>query len=208
MHVPEHRSLSTRSSRFQWKAPTLLNSAWNAPALKADALLNWFGSRALRKRPPFFSELIWINGLNGFHRVKNPSIHINPLYPRNKGWTPLLWITNKDMHQPWRPRKRLAHPCCNAGGGAESERKRESLGRAAVLRTTDSHLRPAALAMISSEYLFGRCRRGYQGGNWRPDTARLGAGSDWQRFSGGRNVLRSETRIRGVTTAACLWWRQ
>ena len=81
--------------------------------------------------------------------------------------------------------------------------ERESHGRAAGLRTTILACVAAALAMILSEILFAQS----SGPNWRPDPARLAAGIlTGIGFLGGGTILRHDNAIRGVTTAATLWF--
>ena len=61
--------------------------------------------------------------------------------------------------------------------------------------------------MIVSEILFAQSARGAAAGTWRPDPARLGAGIlTGIGFLGAGTILRHENVIRGVTTAATLWF--
>jgi putative Mg2+ transporter-C (MgtC) family protein len=81
--------------------------------------------------------------------------------------------------------------------------ERESHGRAAGLRTTMLTCVASAIAMLISQWLFVESA----GGNWRPDPARLGAGIlTGIGFLGAGTILRHEDMIRGVTTAASLWF--
>lgn len=81
--------------------------------------------------------------------------------------------------------------------------ERESRGRAAGLRTTILACVASALAMILSEILFAQS----SGLNWKPDPARLAAGIlTGIGFLGGGTILRHDNAIRGVTTAATLWF--
>jgi putative Mg2+ transporter-C (MgtC) family protein len=81
--------------------------------------------------------------------------------------------------------------------------ERESHGRAAGLRTTILACVASALAMILSEIIFWQSN----GPNWRPDPARLAAGIlTGIGFLGGGTILRHDNAIRGVTTAATLWF--
>lgn len=81
--------------------------------------------------------------------------------------------------------------------------ERESHGRAAGLRTTILACVASALAMILSEILFVQS----SGPNWKPDPARLAAGIlTGIGFLGGGTILRHDNAIRGVTTAATLWF--
>ena len=82
--------------------------------------------------------------------------------------------------------------------------ERESHGRAAGLRTTMLICVAACLAMLISEMV-------YYGGdkniNWRPDPARLAAGVlTGMGFVGAGTIVRQGYTIRGVTTAAVLWY--
>ena len=83
--------------------------------------------------------------------------------------------------------------------------ERESHGRAAGLRTTMLTCVSAALAMILSEHLFKDSSN--MTTMWKPDPARLAAGVlAGMGFLGGAVVIRHENAIRGVTTAAVLWF--
>src|SRR2546426_1078103 len=85
--------------------------------------------------------------------------------------------------------------------------ERESHGRAAGLRTTILAWIASALAMILSEMLFARSNLFGANLNWRPDPARLAAGIlTGIGFLGGGTILRHDNAIRGVTTAATLWF--
>ena len=85
--------------------------------------------------------------------------------------------------------------------------ERESHGRPAGLRTTILACVAAAVAMILSEVLFAQSAAATAGGSWRPDPARLGAGIlTGIGFLGAGTILRHENVIRGVTTAATLWF--
>src|SRR5690349_14046898 len=85
--------------------------------------------------------------------------------------------------------------------------ERSGRGRPAGLRTTILTSVVAATAMIVSEKLFMESGAAVTGGNWRPDPARLGAGVlTGIGFLGGGTIMRHDNVIRGVTTAACLWF--
>jgi putative Mg2+ transporter-C (MgtC) family protein len=85
--------------------------------------------------------------------------------------------------------------------------ERETHGRAAGLRTTILACVAAALAMILSQVLFVQSGAMPGVGSWRPDPARLGAGIlTGIGFLGGGAILRHGEFIRGVTTAASLWF--
>ena len=85
--------------------------------------------------------------------------------------------------------------------------ERESHGRPAGLRTTILTCVAAALAMILSEILFTDSATATATSSWRPDPARLGAGIlTGIGFLGAGTILRHENMIRGVTTAATLWF--
>ncbi len=85
--------------------------------------------------------------------------------------------------------------------------ERESHGRPAGLRTTTLACAAAAMAMILSQKLFVESAATASGGAWRPDPARLGAGIlTGIGFLGAGTILRHNNLIRGVTTAASLWF--
>jgi putative Mg2+ transporter-C (MgtC) family protein len=85
--------------------------------------------------------------------------------------------------------------------------ERERHGRAAGLRTTILTCVASAVAMIISEFLFAQGANATPGGNWRPDPARLAAGVlTGIGFLGAGTILRHNDAIRGVTTAASLWF--
>jgi len=81
--------------------------------------------------------------------------------------------------------------------------ERESRGRPAGLRTTILTCVASAAAMIVSQELF------LWGGTstWKPDPARLGAGIlTGIGFLGAGTIMRHENFVRGITTAATLWF--
>jgi putative Mg2+ transporter-C (MgtC) family protein len=83
--------------------------------------------------------------------------------------------------------------------------ERESHGRAAGFRTTILTCVSSALAMIISEMIFVDSMGGST--SWRPDPARLAAGIlTGMGFLGGAGIIRHENVVRGVTTAAVLWF--
>src|SRR5437762_240743 len=85
--------------------------------------------------------------------------------------------------------------------------ERESHGRPAGLRTNILACVAAALAMVVSEVLFAQGAAITATGAWRPDPARLGAGIlTGIGFLGAGTILRHANMIRGVTTAATLWF--
>ncbi len=85
--------------------------------------------------------------------------------------------------------------------------ERESHGRPAGLRTNILACVAAALAMVVSELLFAQSAVSTATGSWRPDPARLGAGIlTGIGFLGAGTILRHANVIRGVTTAASLWF--
>jgi putative Mg2+ transporter-C (MgtC) family protein len=85
--------------------------------------------------------------------------------------------------------------------------ERTSHGRPAGLRTTILACVASAMAMVISEALFTESAAATTGGNWRPDPARLGAGIlTGIGFLGAGTIIRHENAIRGVTTAATLWF--
>src|SRR4051812_6391896 len=82
--------------------------------------------------------------------------------------------------------------------------ERESHGRAAGLRTTMLTCVAAAAAMILSTSI-------YEGANiainWRPDPTRIAAGIlTGIGFLGAGAIVREGKTVRGVTTAAVLWF--
>ena len=82
---------------------------------------------------------------------------------------------------------------------------RESHGRAAGLRTMILVCVAAALGMIFSEQLGASWVA--PGGAWRPDPGRLAAGLlTGIGFLGAGTIVRQEHVVRGVTTAAMLWF--
>lgn len=84
--------------------------------------------------------------------------------------------------------------------------ERESHGRPAGLRTTILTCVASAVAMILSEVLFHESASSASA-NWRPDPARLGAGIlTGIGFLGAGTIMRHNSIIRGVTTAASLWF--
>jgi putative Mg2+ transporter-C (MgtC) family protein len=84
--------------------------------------------------------------------------------------------------------------------------ERESHGRPAGLRTTILTCVASAVAMVISEVLFVESA-GTATGSWRPDPARLGAGIlTGIGFLGAGTILKHDNAIRGVTTAATLWF--
>src|SRR5882672_4160325 len=85
--------------------------------------------------------------------------------------------------------------------------EREKHGRPAGLRTNILACVASAVAMVLSEVLFDRSAAVSATGSWRPDPARLGAGIlTGIGFLGAGTILRHENVIRGVTTAATLWF--
>ena len=84
--------------------------------------------------------------------------------------------------------------------------EREHHGRAAGLRTNILVCVAAAMAMILSEMLFMQAAAVTSSG-WRPDPARLAAGILTGIGFLGAGVIMKEGRVvRGVTTAAALWF--
>jgi putative Mg2+ transporter-C (MgtC) family protein len=85
--------------------------------------------------------------------------------------------------------------------------ERTSHGRPAGLRTTILTCVASAIAMVISEALFAESAAATAGGNWRPDPARLGAGIlTGIGFLGAGTIIRHANAVRGVTTAATLWF--
>ena len=84
---------------------------------------------------------------------------------------------------------------------------RESHGRAAGLRTTILVCVAAALGMIFAEQVVVKTGIGTSTGILRPDPGRLAAGMlTGIGFLGAGSILRQENVVRGVTTAAMLWY--
>lgn len=97
----------------------------------------------------------------------------------------------------------LARLLAAALAGAIVGWERESHGRPAGLRTTILAGSASAVAMMLSEALF----RESAALSWRPDPARLGAGIlTGIGFLGAGTIIRHENVVRGVTTAASLWF--
>lgn len=95
---------------------------------------------------------------------------------------------------------------CAFLAGALIGMEREHHGRAAGLRTTILVCVAAAMAMILSEALFIQAAADAVGG-WRPDPARLAAGIlTGMGFLGAGVVMKEGRVVRGVTTAAALWF--
>src|SRR5262245_40396106 len=85
--------------------------------------------------------------------------------------------------------------------------ERTSHERPAGLRTTILTCVASAVAMIISEVLFAQSAAATATGSWRPDPARLGAGIlTGIGFLETGTILRHENVVRGVTTAATLWF--
>ncbi len=85
--------------------------------------------------------------------------------------------------------------------------ERESHGRPAGLRTNILACVASALAMIVSEALFAQSAALNPSVSWRPDPARLGAGIlTGIGFLGAGTIMRHSNFVRGVTTAASLWF--
>lgn len=83
--------------------------------------------------------------------------------------------------------------------------ERESHGRAAGLRTTLLVCVAAALAMIISGSFYTESEETSL--TWRPDPARLAAGVlTGMGFLGAGAIIRQDNVVRGVTTAAVLWF--
>lgn len=84
--------------------------------------------------------------------------------------------------------------------------ERESHGRAAGLKTTILACVASCLAMILSENFYRETALS-GGGVFRPDRARLAAGIlTGIGFLGAGAIIRQGTLVRGVTTAAVLWF--
>lgn len=83
--------------------------------------------------------------------------------------------------------------------------ERESHGRAAGFRTTTLTCVSSCLAMILSAMMFSESSSSSI--SWRPDPARLAAGIlAGMGFLGGAAIIKQENVVRGVTTAAVLWF--
>jgi putative Mg2+ transporter-C (MgtC) family protein len=91
--------------------------------------------------------------------------------------------------------------------GAAIGWERESHGRPAGLRTNILACVASAVAMIISQILFVESAAATATGSWRPDPARLGAGIlTGIGFLGAGTIMRHANFVRGVTTAASLWF--
>lgn len=91
------------------------------------------------------------------------------------------------------------------GAGLILGLERESHGRAAGLKTTILACVASCLAMILSEDFYRETAG--DGGVLRPDRARLAAGIlTGIGFLGAGAIIRQGTLVRGVTTAAVLWF--
>src|SRR5947207_2222290 len=85
--------------------------------------------------------------------------------------------------------------------------ERESHGRPAGLRTNILACVASAMAMIISQVLFLDSAGINPPISWRPDPARLGAGIlTGIGFLGAGTIMRHSSFVRGVTTAATLWF--
>lgn len=83
--------------------------------------------------------------------------------------------------------------------------ERESRGRPAGLRTTTLVCVAAAMAALLSEFWYAGAAA--PGLDWRPDPARLAAGVlTGMGFLGAGTILRQGNLVRGLTTAAVLWY--
>src|SRR5688572_10350944 len=83
--------------------------------------------------------------------------------------------------------------------------ERESHGRAAGLRTTALACVAACLAMILAQFFISDPM--LKSANWKPDPGRLAAGVlTGIGFLGAGAIVREGVTVRGVTTAAVLWY--
>jgi putative Mg2+ transporter-C (MgtC) family protein len=84
---------------------------------------------------------------------------------------------------------------------------RESRGRAAGLRTTMLVCTASALAIVIAEAYYAQVGSSLGGQSWRPDPNRVAQGIlAGMGFLGAGAILRQGTVIRGLTTAAGLWF--
>jgi putative Mg2+ transporter-C (MgtC) family protein len=84
---------------------------------------------------------------------------------------------------------------------------RESRGRAAGLRTTMLVSIASALAIVISIDFYAQVSASLGGQSWRPDPNRVAQGIlAGMGFLGAGAILRQGTMIRGLTTAAGLWF--
>lgn len=108
------------------------------------------------------------------------------------------------MHDPLTASEILLRLLAATLAGTLIGLERETRGRPAGLRTTILACVASAISMVISESLF------VGSGNsttWRPDPARLGAGIlTGIGFLGAGTIMRNSNIIRGVTTAATLWF--
>lgn len=108
------------------------------------------------------------------------------------------------MNSSLTPNEVLIRLLAAALAGALIGLERETHGRPAGLRTTILACVASALSMIVSEALFVSSGTSTA---WRPDPARLGAGIlTGIGFLGAGTIMRHSNVIRGVTTAASLWF--
>jgi putative Mg2+ transporter-C (MgtC) family protein len=99
---------------------------------------------------------------------------------------------------------RLALAFC---AGALLGWERQSHGRAAGLRTTILACVSSTLAMVLSDLMFQESSAVTTTAVWRPDPARMAQGIlTGIGFLGAGTILREGPNIRGVTTAATLWF--
>jgi putative Mg2+ transporter-C (MgtC) family protein len=111
------------------------------------------------------------------------------------------------MNEPLSASEILARILAATVAGLVVGLERESRGRPAGLRTTILACVASAVAMVISEVLYFESAVGAASAQWRPDPARLGAGIlTGIGFLGAGTILRHENMIRGVTTAASLWF--
>ena len=84
---------------------------------------------------------------------------------------------------------------------------RESRGRAAGMRTTMLVCVASALAIITANAFYAQVSTSLGGQSWRPDPSRVAQGIlAGMGFLGAGAILRQGTVIRGLTTAAGLWF--
>jgi putative Mg2+ transporter-C (MgtC) family protein len=84
---------------------------------------------------------------------------------------------------------------------------RESRGRAAGLRTTMLVCIASALAIVIAEAFYAQVSASLGGQSWRPDPNRVAQGIlAGMGFLGAGAILRQGAVIRGLTTAAGLWF--
>ncbi|HEY3340768.1 MAG TPA: MgtC/SapB family protein [Anaerolineae bacterium] len=101
----------------------------------------------------------------------------------------------------------IARVCAAMVAGFVIGLDRESRGRAAGLRTTMLVCIASALAIVIADAFYAQVSASLGGLSWRPDPTRVAQGIlAGMGFLGAGAILRQGTMIRGLTTAAGLWF--